>query len=500
MPSTTKKTVNINSSEHKALEQKLDKLSRLVESSANAPINEVESVFQYLDTRRIPASDKPTAKDECAVDLALWALLVVSACEGHLKKSRVLDPALTKAWPRIWKWLEFLHIQCCQKSVFGGSFKIRALSMIPNTLMVLGRSNVLRRLATSTAGVITMVAKYWLGEGIDAGVEGFFKVAGMARPFTNALDSLLDAEDLTPDRLADVVAAAPGGAKMVARVAIQHLSDVSSFKQPDFETVYAHLSLINNLSCNSYPSLHLALLNRGMILAMVKMLVFCNMQPMDNVRIAGCVMMCYFTFIDALMTVNGPSWVVQAFDSGILPALLKSGRRLTQLDAHRRNLCTKLLSDLLCQYLVYRSVLRPIAKALRRTERLQIDEDVAGPLWDGWLLFKSLAEERIAIKDERDDEVQRKCNRVGVSEHWLSSSYLADGHGCSATKRTKRAIFRAAPVGESGSLLPIAESSNFFSSVSVFYTAKTIARDSTGPLTGQCVRRCNMRFGVSQFQ
>jgi len=203
---------------------------------------------------------------------------------------------------------------------------------------------------------------------------------------------------------------------MVARVAIQHLNDVSSIKQPDFKTVYAHLSLINNLSYNSYPSLHLALLNRGMIPAMVKMLVFCNTQPMDNFHITGCVMMCYFTVINALMTANGPSWVVQAFDAGILPALLKSGRHLTQLDAHHRDLCTKLLSDLLCQYLVYRSVLRPVAKALRKTERLQIGQDVAGPLWDGWLFFKCLAEERIAIKEERDDEGQRKCNRVGCNE------------------------------------------------------------------------------------
>ena len=145
---------------------------------------------------------------------------------------------------------------------------------------------------------------------------------------------------------------------------------------------------------------------------------------MDNVRITDCVMMCYFTFIDALMTVNGPSWVVQAFDAGILPALLKSGRRLTQLDAHRRNLCTTLLSDMLCQYLVYRSVLRPVAKTLRRTERLQIDQDVAGPLWDGWLFFKSLAGVRIAIKEERDDEAQRKCHRAGVRERGLAELVL----------------------------------------------------------------------------
>ena len=175
MSSTAMDTANIDSPKHKALEQKLETLSRLVESSPSAPINEVESVFQYLDTRRIPTSDKPTAKDECAVDLALWALLVVAACEEHLRKSRALDPTLTKAWARIWKWLEFLHNQCCQKFVFGGSIKIRALSMIPNTLMVLGRSNALRRLVTSTPGVVTMVAKYWLGEGKYTGVESFSK-------------------------------------------------------------------------------------------------------------------------------------------------------------------------------------------------------------------------------------------------------------------------------------------------------------------------------------
>ena len=416
MPSTT---VCVDDPEHQGLVRDLEKLSLQIKSAHNPPVDKFKNILQYLDVCRIPTTDKPTEKDERAVDLVLLSLLVICACESHLKRSRALDASLSDAWSSLWKWLEFLDTECCQRCVFGAALNIRALAGISHTLLTFGESEALRWLAKSTPGVINMLSRYWLAEGQHPGIEHLLNAAGIDRPFTHALDVFVQAEDTTPYcLLPNIIAAAPGGAKSVARIGVLHLNNDASKKHPDFSTIYRDLSLLNTLSCKSCPALHLALLNHGIISTMVKMLTLFNAQTIDNIDITCCIEMCYSILIKAFQSANGTSWIVQAFDSGLFPALLKSGRRLAQLDKFNRNLCTTLLSDILCQYLVYRSVLRSVGKVLQRVERLNINQDVAGPLWDGWLLFKSLAQERInfGIQVENDDVGQNDCNRIGVSE------------------------------------------------------------------------------------
>lgn len=404
---------------HQGVVQELEKLSEVVASAHNPPVAEIKKVSQYLDVSRIPTTDKPTKEDERAVDLAILALVVIVSCEPHLKRGRALDASLGDAWPSLWKWLEFLDKECCQRSAFGDVLNIKGLMGISHTLLTFGMSEALRQLVTSTPGVLKMLVRRWLAEGQYARAELLLNAAGVGRNFTHVLDEFLQYEATTPYCLVpDIIAAAPGGAKSVARIGILHLNNDASKERPNFQTICRDLSLINNLSCESCPALHLALLSHGIIPTIVKMLTLFNAQTMDNTDIIYCVKMCYSILIRAFQSANGTSWIIQAFDSGLLPVLLKSGRRLVQLDKFDRNICTTLLSDIFCQYLVYRSVLRPVEKVLRRVERLDIDRRVAGPLWDGWLSFKNLAHERInfAIQVENDDLRQNECNRRGVSE------------------------------------------------------------------------------------
>jgi hypothetical protein len=403
---------------HQGLIPDLVELACLVNSAHDPPVDKIQSIFQYLDVCRIPTTDKPTERDKQTVDIVVSSLQVIFACSPHLMRSRVLDASLSDIWPSVWKWLEFFDIECCKKGAFGVGRHISGLVSISHTLAAFGESEALRWLATSTPNVINMLARYWLAEGQDREIEVLFNATGIGRHFTSTLGIFLRAEDTTPYcLLPDVIAAAPGGAKSVARIGIQHLHEDASEDHPDFRTIYQDLSLIDNFSCKSCPALHLALLNRGIIPTMIKMLTLFNAQTIDNIDITHCVKMCYSVLSRAFQSANGTSWIVQAFDAGLLPALLKSGRRLAQLDKFSSNHCTDLLSDILCQYLVYRSVIYSAGKVLRRVERLNIDQDVAGPLWDGWLLFKGLAQERIkfAIQTENDDVKQNGCNRIGVS-------------------------------------------------------------------------------------
>jgi hypothetical protein len=408
----------VDDSVHEALVRDVHELACLVNSADDPPVDKIQSIFQYFDVRRIPTTDKPTEKDKRTVDLVVSCLHVIFACTPHLMTNHVLDAILSDIWPSLWKWLEFFDIECCEKGAFGIGRRISGLACISHTLMAFGQSESLRRLATSSPSVINMLARYWLAEGQDREIDAVFEATGVGRNFTPALDTFLQAEDTIPYcLLPDVIAAAPGGAKSVARIGIQHLHDDAFKDHPNFHTIYQDLSLIDNLFCKSCPALHLALLNRGIIPTMIKMLTLFNAQTIDDIDITRCIEMCYSVLGKAFQSANGTSWVVQAFDAGLLPLLLKSGRRLAQLDKFSRNKCTDLLSDILCQYLVYRSVIYSAGKVLRRVERLNIDQDVAGPLWDGWLLFKGLAQERIkfAIETENDDVEQNGCNRMGVS-------------------------------------------------------------------------------------
>lgn len=409
--------------EHQGILWGLNKLSGLVESAHNPPVDKIEIIWQYLDVCRIPTTDKPTEDDKHAVDLAISSMLVVCGFAPHLRKSRALDASLGDIWPSLWKWLEFLDTECCQKCLFDANHNIQGRVGISHTLLTFGESEALRRLVTSTPGVINMLSRYWIAEGQHPEIQHFLDAAGINRAFTRALDVYLKDEDTMPYcLLPDIIAAAPGGAKSVARIGILHLNDDASTHDPNFVTIYRDLSLINNLSCKSCPALHLAFLNHGVIPAIVKMLTLFNAQTMDNTHVTCSIEMCYSILIKAFQSANGTSWVIQAFDSGLLPVLLKSGCRLAQLNEFDRNLCTTLLSNILCQYLVYRSVLCAVGKALRRVERLNIDKDLMGPLWDGWLLFKGIAHERIkfATQVENGDIGQKDCNRIGVSEPHFS--------------------------------------------------------------------------------
>jgi hypothetical protein len=60
------------------------------------------------------------------------------------------------------------------------------------------------------------------------------------------------------------------------------------------------------------------------------------------------------------------------------------------------------LFKVLHQYLPYRSLLRSVAKALQRVDRLNLTADTVGPLWDAWQQFHRAAMTKLVFKDEFD--------------------------------------------------------------------------------------------------
>ncbi|KZP25866.1 hypothetical protein FIBSPDRAFT_929063 [Athelia psychrophila] len=118
--------------------------------------------------------------------------------------------------------------------------------------------------------------------------------------------------------------------------------------------------------------------------------------------------------MNGMMESNGPSWVSQSLDAGILAAILQSAPRLTRSSKLNSSRCSSLLSNILCQYLVYKSVVRSAAKGLRKVERLELDGGLGGPIWEAWAIFQTLVSERIAIKKRSSQSIanRKACGRM----------------------------------------------------------------------------------------
>jgi hypothetical protein len=105
-------------------------------------------------------------------------------------------------------------------------------------------------------------------------------------------------------------------------------------------------------------------------------------------------------------------------DAGVLPVLLKAGGIMADLEPNFAERGSMIITTGLFMFLTYRSVLRSVAKTLKRIDRLQIGEDVAGPLWNSFLYFKMAALHNLDVKKEFDQErTIYSCGRSGCGHN-----------------------------------------------------------------------------------
>lgn len=149
------------------------------------------------------------------------------------------------------------------------------------------------------------------------------------------------------------------------------------------------------------------MIGQGMVSWVAKLLLWLHKQsrrsPLEeHVASKATVLLGVDTLYKSFLSPNGPSWVIQALDAGVLSANLK--------------LCEPTLFHILCQYLVYKAVVRSVARALRRMERLKSEDSLGGPTREAWIAFEMLAEERISQKRQVDEEEAKphNCDQVNV--------------------------------------------------------------------------------------
>jgi hypothetical protein len=218
---------------------------------------------------------------------------------------------------------------------------------------------------------------------------------------------LLGEERGSKDALEEIVSAADGGAKTVAHVALNHLRPFIGLCPVDYAAISPHICLIDAFSSSIVSTLRSAMLSQRSLPTLIETLNFINMDhsslpPDELLYQSESITACYAGIIQALESANGAIWVSQALDAGVLPAILTSGVRLSQLLESVQAMICQNVFKILHQYLPYRSVLRSVAKALRKMDRLDVREEAVGLLWGPWKEYQCAARRKLELKEVYD--------------------------------------------------------------------------------------------------
>jgi hypothetical protein len=108
------------------------------------------------------------------------------------------------------------------------------------------------------------------------------------------------------------------------------LGRVRSFfgeKPPGYVDMVPHLRLVYAFSCSPVKPLRLAMLCHKSLPTLIETLNLINVDTTSYQSPARdtCVWLCYFSFIEALQSANGATWITQALDAGFLFVALKLG-------------------------------------------------------------------------------------------------------------------------------------------------------------------------------
>lgn len=381
-------------------------------------LGSLSEIHAALRPNKIPKPGTPHDQAERAIKLAGSNLLAVGSY--NLAQNRHVASKFLVEWPNIWKWVEFLHSECVVEATYGGIIMVSSLFAIGWALKTLATDRPIRNLMSNTSGVLSLIMHHWLKEGTDANME-LSHVNGL---FAEALYRLLSNEVDMSSVLPNILAAVEGGAETIARVSLEHLSTALNHVPIDLLAINCHLTLINQFAWYDSPPLCAAFYSRKTIVATMNALDIVSASvASDRPQLKEIVIeQCFLTTANVLeSTTRGPLEFRRVLDDGFLISFLKSGAQLMHLEKDARGRLIKKIFNFVGRHLVFHSVLGSVAKSLRRIQCLDIDREVAGPIWNAWLEFQGAAEERLLRKKYFDEDEKSAtgpgygCQRQEVS-------------------------------------------------------------------------------------
>jgi hypothetical protein len=373
-----------------------------------------------LALHRIPDPTSTGDQAERLIQKAIISMkMLVREIDNDPDFIHVHSTTLRNAWPGIWGWTNFIHRQCVIELNYGEALRHHALRAIPAIITALGRQLEpgLHSLISNTSGILELITPYWLQE--DVNDKSYFVYdTGYAANFSTALNFLLPLDHDRTHLLSLVVNSTEGAELGVARVAVSHARAAFLCGDRDYDnSAVTHLALIFKFLQQDCPGLKLAMFKEGSMEAVIRILDMTAGEESPGAVDTLAIKICYEILSRALTVACSLTFITQGLDVGLLQAMLRGGRHLSEPGIVKTALyCFKQVHQLM----VYRSFLRSLGKAVKKIDGNSVDEHTSGPLWNAWLGLKVAAAERLKDMNifdvkEIDGECVSTCQRRVVS-------------------------------------------------------------------------------------
>ncbi|RDB24200.1 hypothetical protein Hypma_008655 [Hypsizygus marmoreus] len=128
---------------------------------------------------------------------------------------------------------------------------------------------------------------------------------------------------------------------------------------------------------------------------------------------------------------EGITWVRRSLEAGLLLGILRSAPQDPKEDVTQ--LCN--LINVVCRYLVYVSVLRPVMRTINKLDLDHMERDIAkeGPFWEAWTKLKEVTDERLLVAGSRISKrcSYDECDRMDIMGDFKRCSGCEDATYCS---------------------------------------------------------------------
>lgn len=365
------------------------------------------ALLRNLHHDKIPTVSGHSADSIQVIKVALRSLVSLERLDGSRAE---ISKMIQEAWSdHLWGWLEFLHTRCVIEQSLGETLMLVSLRLIPRILGHLAWHLGLRESVIRTPGCLDILLRHWVEE------ETYVKKPQMAwgmRYFALALDKLLCYSEGDDDEILVIIGdAIEGGRDAVARIALNQLS--AQLKDGNdrmivFDVISFNLTVIDFFVSGSSSATLRSLLCQGLMVTIARFLNKLDRTTFatDNESLQSCIIAALSIVSTVLFSANGHSWISQCIDAGLISGVLCSERWLHALGPIFPSRISGTVFGYLQPYLVYRSVLRTIGKALEDVKRIQAGRDVSGPMWKIFFSFQKAASRRLAVKAMFDKDIQ----------------------------------------------------------------------------------------------
>lgn len=388
-------------------------------------IDTLFAVFtHHLHSRAIPQLSQSVRDVVRSLDLALASFHGLVKIIGWELPETL--PRYERAWPNIWKWIQFIVVHCYETPIpavktlhrgWRGSAYVMAVCFI-STLA--STSDHIKELLSGTPGVLELLTRLWIKES-KKGSRQFVAATAISKLVTDELDPGVNPKWVDRTTLDSIVRFAGGELSKIASCSLARIrTNLAQQPEPDWTSLNGDVVIVMLLSVCHIPELRHAYLSQGSVTVITKAMVRISVHGLSSSNIdelTSCLVVCMTYLQTPMITTDGFTWVLQALEAHILPTLLSVSGWASR-DDDVRTQCISIL-ETIGPYLVYRSVLRVVSRSLRRIESLRLEAKMAkkGKLWDTWNKFKDIAHMRLELKSFYDEHPSAVCDNSGVRKY-----------------------------------------------------------------------------------